>query len=1055
MPANFLLVALLVVGAVGVSLGLVPDARELAFMQYRAQNIEEAEKQLSAQVEAGVLDAAVVNPLIDVYVNVGKVDAAIRLLETYTASAPDDVSALGKLASLFRFAQRTGHFLAAFEALTESAPTRERLRDLIDLYQFHGRYVAQERVLARYVALGFGQPDDYEELALLQAALNDFDGALRTMVAMESRFARRVNDDVATLHVALLLDRGDVRGAIERARRYIRDVRDPHGAAAVAGLMQARGLGPQAYDLLQPIAALAETSETLTAVLIDLEIETGRREAALRRLATLDRTGKLPDNRGATLIDLTLAAGRVDQAFELTQRFDPELLPDWLLIGLIESAIQSDRILLATDLTTRLGDDFLATKPTLAAGLALRQGRRDLAERWIQVAANDPRLPLDEQLELARLFARTDRVERAIALMTKLAEEPATPLATIGDLALLYIERDRAAEGLTLFRRLRRERASPSLDAGWARLEAKVGDARTVLAWLSTARQPDSQLLVDLFHIASDRKQLDLALLAAELDFRRSASNAARRRFAEGLIAAGQPREALLHLRQLLPGDTELRRLYAEALSKAGQADELAKLWLSELESLPDDDPQTAELIYALIDLKQDAAILPRLERLARLDGSRWFHVYVDAAKRAGAIDALVDFIAAELARTDLEPAELEARYFVLHEAEPERAFEILGRLAQSDPDRWSARYIEALRERDRGGDVVALLIERLGRPDLNQARREETIYALIEAGQHAVVLPHLAELARRDGAKWFFAYVDAAKAADAEEQLLGFIEAELDRKDLPPAERETRMFVLTEIAPERALTMLGRLAESDPDRWFAAFVEALRAQGRNEEVTRLLLARIERPDLPEAQRREAVFALIEAGQHMAVLPHLERLAANQGGDWVFAYGKSALAAGRSDVFLAFVRRGLEAPAATDAARQTLVYAALEIIGARPVLPLVREFALGGAASWFDVYADLATKADAGEELAALAEALLERVRPGAAEFDVRLDRLVTLSPTRALALLDRESRRDPARWVEPHLAVLDRLRRRADMPAVLRRALDRPGIPKAERDRR
>jgi cellulose synthase operon protein C len=153
-----------------------------------------------------------------------------------------------------------------------------------------------------------------------------------------------------------------------------------------------------------------------------------------------------------------------------------------------------------------------------------------------------------------------------------------------------------------------------------------------------------------------------------------------------------------------------------------------------------------------------------------------------------------------------------------------------------------------------------------LAAPGLEAARREALLRGLVASGGGAVALDALAAEARRKGGTWLAAYVETAVKAGRRQEAVALLASEMERKDLPGPERETRLALLVHHAtPAEAAPQLREFA-SRGGRWAAAYETALEKAGRAAELTRWWRSRLGDPETTPAERRRIGFRLLDSG---------------------------------------------------------------------------------------------------------------------------------------------------------------------------------------------
>ncbi len=146
---------------------------------------------------------------------------------------------------------------------------------------------------------------------------------------------------------------------------------------------------------------------------------------------------------------------------------------------------------------------------------------------------------------------------------------------------------------------------------------------------------------------------------------------------------------------------------------------------------------------------------------------------------------------------------------------------------------------------------------------------------------------------------------------------------------------------------------LLARQADLGPDvgaELDSAYLGALDATGRVEELTRFLTAKLDRGGLSDADEQALVYALLDRKAYRAALPVLrrraERLGAEQlGGEWLFAYADAARQAGALGDLADLLERQLADAALDPAGREQRAFLLLEAAGPDRALPVLRQLA--------------------------------------------------------------------------------------------------------------
>ena len=939
----FLIAAgVLVLIGVGAGYLLIPKHKELALMQLKHNVFDKAKKNFEAQLAAGDTSVAVVGPLADLHLHFGEVEKAVTLMERSVAENPNDPEALRRLGKYYQYSQRPDDYLRNLEILRGVASSAEVLRELSNLYNFNADYEKQADVLAEVVERYDATPEEHLALAHLQTSRGKFDEAGRTLERLADKNPVGLDDGIVELMLNLLLDSNRLQVAFDQAVKYLAQTRDSVLAARLAGLFEFKGHPGTALKLLAPFTAEANDEPELLEQLVYLEGTNGFGGRAIDRLRPLYENRTLPEDLQSVLVDLALQLEQYDLAFEVAENTDLARFPDWLLSGVVEAAVILGRKDISALVVRRLGQEFLAARPVLAARLAVQQDDGASMERWIRRALADTDLPIDDRLDLAALLGELGRVEHAVALLRDLAERPDTPETVMTDLANYYLKLGQAVEGARFFADLRNRRPSDRTDAAWAVLAAAAGQGGPVQAWLDseTAADLPLELLTDLYFIANDNQVTGLALATAERLYAKRPDGRNRMALIRALIGAGRASDALIHVRDLRAGGLDIERLYLTALNAARKAgapvqDEIRAFLVQKVndKSLPPGFRE--EVVYGLLAEGAYKVALPPLRALAEVRPEDWAGVYLETALKLGRTKEVGRYLRVQLENRDLSQVTRESLlYTFLESADDAEALPYLREFAEAYGGDWLFGYEEALVKLGRRDEVLAFMRARLTDPNLTDEARQAIAFRFLEAG-------------RKDEAEVLFRVLADGRAAGhpAVQQLLFLwgprtVPANLDwieaRTKAAPRGSERAGWIehlVNSGGIDRALAFIDTLAAAgemdgptfeaylgllgatgDRDR-VAAVIEdklgtetnpvRLRRYGRMAQengLTAAALAAYERvlydkPDDAEALRAAGLSALA-LGRHALAHERLSRHHANNAGDYESHHGLALAAAG-------------------------------------------------------------------------------------------------------------------------------------------------------------
>ncbi len=393
-----LVVAFIVILCLGISMAFVPGNTELTLMRMKNREFELARYQFAEQFSAGDRSVAVSRPLVDLHIYFGNIDKAIEVLKVFIDGRPQEYSANHVLAGLYRDDQRTDEYIVQQEKLSRLWPTEKGIRDLYAQYEAKAQPENQLQTLERLVQLYSGKANDYMTLAYLQANNRDFTSALDTLKTLETRHPDSASPDKEEFRLSLLLDTGKPDRAKERVSKWLDRKFDPVVFARYLDLFKSRKNDSISLQLLKDYAAPVEQDANLLQLLVELEIQAGERQESLARLTRLFKADRLPRPVAFHLIELVM---------------EPDSQPSLRDSRSTEKQLTAKNYNLAKAVLNKYGEEFLSPRPLLAARLMFALDKEASALNWIQTAENLPLLTLDQQIELAGLYAKLERSGKA------------------------------------------------------------------------------------------------------------------------------------------------------------------------------------------------------------------------------------------------------------------------------------------------------------------------------------------------------------------------------------------------------------------------------------------------------------------------------------------------------------------------------------------------------------------------------------------------------------------------------------------------------------------
>ncbi|MBI3503499.1 MAG: hypothetical protein HY059_01560 [Proteobacteria bacterium] len=763
---QFALAAALVGSSLFASVLIVPNVRERAVMHLRDREFDQAREMFEERLaEAGPLLETVV-PLARLYAQRGELERAIAILSDLIASGRVEgqgvIDARRLMSVYLRWGGHEAEHRANLIEIARIDPNSANLRELSALFSFAGDTAAQIGVLTRLILLPDALPDDFVDLAELQASQRNFAAAIATLSTLAARMPDKV--DAATLDLWLIvsLEARDFDGAVARARAQMARRSPPSEVAAVIGAFAGQRVPKLGVAALQPLADRmgpdAATNVALMRLALDAEMPALAADLFDRQLAR--GTASLGVAQIGDLIDIGLVTERVDIALNLAKSVDLSQLSVVQLEALAGQALDRRQTEFLRAIATAAGHERLAGNPVLAARIYLAIDDRVRAAEQARRALARTDLPLEEALTLVQVFAGADRPGEALALLARLAENPALPENAIGDMAQLYLLLKRAPEAVAVFERLRAQRPnSLAVAAGWALVMAQAGRGDAVARWLDSGASDalPGPVITDLFYVGGDAKSPALQLAAARrLRALEGPTPVARLRLAQAALAAGQSGEALDEARALRPllANDEVEALYRESLVLAAKRDaraqaELRGYWRARLADANLSAAAREEALYGLIDARAWDDVLPEMARRARAAPAEWLGAFVTAASDAKRLDLAVPVLLDIAQRADLPAAtRREATYALIERTPPAVHLPALRRAAAELGGEWQDALEAALERLGRRDEVLAILTRRAADPSLPAETQRALAFRLLDLSEKSAALAIFQRLA-------------------------------------------------------------------------------------------------------------------------------------------------------------------------------------------------------------------------------------------------------------------------------------------------------------------
>lgn len=201
--SSTLLIAGLIMGCLAASVIALPGERELALDYIKDRAFNKAAPILSRLIADGDSSVATMQELVALLTETDDAEVVIPVLQDYVGAHPADADAHRQLIDRYADAQLFDQRQSELRALQELEPDATRQREIERYYVETGDWTQRIAALKTMIARFDGAPEDYINLAELEAAAGRPQDAAATLEKLKSRHPSVYSEDVAELSMEL------------------------------------------------------------------------------------------------------------------------------------------------------------------------------------------------------------------------------------------------------------------------------------------------------------------------------------------------------------------------------------------------------------------------------------------------------------------------------------------------------------------------------------------------------------------------------------------------------------------------------------------------------------------------------------------------------------------------------------------------------------------------------------------------------------------------------------------------------------------------------------
>ena len=642
------IILLIVILAAVASIYAIPNSQEIALINFKDKKFDEARAQYEVQLKAGNLTPDIAGNLVDLYLQNGRVDDAVKVMEDFKAKRPDDLSARVILGQLYQYAQRQDDYLRNLEEIKAMHPSEQVLAKLHEEYQKDAQFEKQLTALQDLVKQGGGSDSSrYRSLAQLQAQTQKYDEAVASLHKVREIDPAGFKFPEVELLVSILCDAKKPEDALTEAKGWVSNPdAKPQQLARLANILHYKGTPQVAMSFLTGVQNQFSTSPELTSEYIMALIGVGQGEQAYKMMKDMMASNQLPAGLQREMLFQAVAVGDVETVNVLYAQVDIQQFNESQLITLTELSILRNQPELLAHLKEHFGtEDSLRNYPLFSVVLGLADKAPDADARIARAKALP--LNLQQKLVIARACARAGKTPCLQEIIAKLGDVNSLNETEKADVAELYLLSKDFAGGKVFVEAVRKD-ANPRLDLAWVKFSAALGSDKDILPWIEAQNALNETDFKSLYFLASENGHKSTALMIAERLYAQYPTAEMRNFLVTAYIANKQYAKALPMLKEAANRTPQDEENYFYVLVNLSKQDPKYKKDLTEYAEAhlknAKTERQRLAMVYTLVEAGRSDVALPFIKEYAAKLGGNWVNVYADALDKKGTKNEARDF---------------------------------------------------------------------------------------------------------------------------------------------------------------------------------------------------------------------------------------------------------------------------------------------------------------------------------------------------------------------------------------------------------------------------
>ena len=422
MPAHWLIMAVLFIGALGIGYTLLPGAVQRVAMLERDGQTQRALSLLEKGYADGNRDIRSLMQLEAFYEQQGQLEKARSVLAELLKRQPRDPNILKRAATFYKMTQDRPAYAGALQGQLAVKYSEEACKELIGILRLQNATGDEQAVIQSCRQHGYRRSDDLVRLASLVSTEGDFVQASALLRSVDD-LRRLKSERERTQLIVTLLEVDQPREAYRRALRWLRGQRETRLALSLITLLANANKHDLGIELAREISA---PGDAVSLAVAELMLDRGEPLAAKSYLRGWYEKARFnSEDLISRFIIATLDAEDPEIALTAGKRYGLAKLTQPDLVALAEALAATGHQADFEVIRAYIKPDVIAENPLLGAAAALQRGAPEASQSLLSTVAVDE---LDEwRLSLwAKLMDRTGRTEIAAETLRRMGVE--TPI---------------------------------------------------------------------------------------------------------------------------------------------------------------------------------------------------------------------------------------------------------------------------------------------------------------------------------------------------------------------------------------------------------------------------------------------------------------------------------------------------------------------------------------------------------------------------------------------------------------------------------------------------